>query len=103
MSSEFNEDYFKKLFNEIPVDVRTEAIAWLRNSIPPSVKEEIRESHKKYGPHNWIHKDEKFGHFFWGMGCRNALRTAGFTDDKFPGKNLDDYYVSLVEAAVIEG
>jgi hypothetical protein len=39
-------------------------------------------------------------HTFWGMGVRNALRSAGFGEREFAIGNLDNIYVQLVEEAV---
>lgn len=67
--------------------------------MPSDVVDEIKRAYTQHGRHNWIHSED-FGHFQWGMGCRNALRTAGFKDDQLPQHNWDDYYVQVVEAAV---
>lgn len=39
-------------------------------------------------------------HMGWGMGIRNALRGAGFSENDFGIQNLDNIYVPLVEEAV---
>lgn len=90
-------NYYDQKYAEIPHDYKLGAVQFLRDRLPEVQKQLIRELFQKDG-HDWIH-NEAFGHFYWGMGCRNQLRNAGFKDEKLPDGNLDDYYVSLVEAA----
>lgn len=40
-------------------------------------------------------------HFDWGMNVRNMLRGEGFKDEYLPTGNWDDYYVEVVEKAVL--
>lgn len=39
-------------------------------------------------------------HHFGGMQVRNILRQNGFKDDETPDKNLDDYYIQLLQYAL---
>jgi hypothetical protein len=40
-------------------------------------------------------------HMTWGMHVRNMLRAEGFGEDAFHIDNIDDFYVALVERAVV--
>jgi rhamnogalacturonyl hydrolase YesR len=81
---------------ELPDDFREGAVKLLREQIKN--KEEVREAIKTYGSHSWVVMNSI--HFQWGMSVRNMLRSYGFTDDKTPNKNLDDYYTAIIEEAM---
>jgi len=70
------------------------AVAFLRQHLA-AVAVDVREAIRK-DPEHWITPY----HFGWGMGVRNALRTAGFDEAYWPIWNLDDLYVALVERAL---
>jgi rhamnogalacturonyl hydrolase YesR len=88
--------HFHKLYLELPDDFREGAVKLLREQIKN--KEEVREAIKTYGSHSWVVMNSI--HFQWGMSVRNMLRSYGFTDDKTPNKNLDDYYTAIIEEAM---
>jgi hypothetical protein len=89
-------NHFHKLFEELPNDFREGAVKLLREQIKN--KDEIREAIKTHGSHSWVVMDGI--HFMWGMSVRNMLRSYGFTDDKTPTGNLDDYYTAIIEEAM---
>ena len=61
----------------------------------PSFREAIAAN-----PKDWWAKGG--WHFGQGMSIRNALRDAGFTEDKMSFDNWDDYYVEAIEDALNE-
>ena len=72
------------------------AVAFLKdftNNDKEKIKEAITED-----PDSWVAPL----HFYWGMGIRNALRTAGYDEKYFGINNLDDIYVYLIEDAVLK-
>ena len=48
-----------------------------------------------------IQKHEWGFHFTWGMAVRNLLRSGGFGEKELEVDNLDDYYVAIIEMAVM--
>jgi poly-D-alanine transfer protein DltD len=88
--------HFQKLYQGLSEDFREGAVKLLREQIKN--KDEIREAIKTHGSHSWIVMNGI--HFQWGMSVRNMLRSYGFTDDKTPTKNLDDYYTAIIEEAM---
>ena len=70
-------------------------VEFLKKEISDKDQEYIANEYKEKGS-SWIGE----GHFGWGMHIRNQLRSAGFTDDKLPEQNWDDYYIPVVEIAV---
>lgn len=93
--AEFQEFHEKK-WAELPDDVKTKAVTFLRSQFSEELKEDVR-ARIKADPIHWIGME----HFGWGMGVRNALRVEGnIKDDLLPSGNWDDYYIKAVEAAV---
>lgn len=71
------------------------AVAFLAGYFTPEVIAQIRQVVERKSP------DWPAGyHSCWGMGVRNALRTAGFGERELGVRNLDNVYVELVEEAV---
>jgi hypothetical protein len=79
---------------ELPNKFVNNCVTFLKLEIPEYAKDNIKIEYKK-DPIYWCVPY----HLNWGMGIRNSLRQAGFTDDLFPTNNLDDYYVRLIEIA----
>ena len=77
--------------------MRDKAVEFLRGWIGENIKPEIR-AQIKADPDGWSVPY----HFGWGMGIRNALRTAGFRESQLGVRNLDNVYVELVELALKE-
>lgn len=88
------DDFYKKKFEEIPPDFLKKSVEFLSGYFQEDMKVLIREAFAKEGS-GWLTSY----HFGWGMTVRNALRTAGLTDDSLPDKNWDDYYGLVVEIA----
>ena len=95
------------------------AILFLRDWLFPMEVRAIRILVEKHGHQHWVwhlHDEEiaelypqekKYAvllspHFGFGMQVRNALRRAGFGEQEFGVRSLDDVYVDLLEAAVQE-
>lgn len=99
---EFSAKYFEALFATLDPDKVDAAAHAMRKVLDTSgTTTEIRKAIKEYGRHEWIHNfSGGMGHFGWGMGARNWLRSAGYGEKYWPVDNLDDYYVSIVEYAV---
>jgi hypothetical protein len=92
-----NLDYFNQKLNEIPKDVLSKAVEFLKFSITEEDKDLIREKIDREGLVEWCYNI----HHNWGMNIRNALRSeAGLSDSLLPDKNWDDYYIQCVEIAV---
>ena len=86
----FNAENFAKLDPAL----RDAAVDMLREELSgnaAAIREKIAEN-----PQTWWAPY----HFMWGMAVRNLLRERGFGEEQFMVDNIDDYYVSLVEAAV---
>jgi hypothetical protein len=122
------DEFYTSAWNAVPEDLKAEGIAVLRREIKdPTFFHSISEGVRKYGLHEWdrhppfsVPVDVGNGetitypwHMSGGMGIRNLLRQGGVTDDRLPDnatdsyygegtnvKNLDDYYIQWLEAAV---
>jgi len=88
------EKFHDEKLAELPTKFVNNCVEFLKIDIPEYVKEDIKDEYKK-DPIHWCTPY----HLNWGMGVRNSLRQAGFTDDKLPTKNWDDYYVRIIEIA----
>lgn len=91
------QEFHNKMWAELDPDVRSRAIAVLKQEFPETVCARIREEYTKNSA-TWATKY----HFGWGMGVRNFLRsnpTDSIKDNELPSGNWDDYYVAAVEAA----
>jgi len=76
--------------------VAADAINYLRQVITPGEKLSI-QGEMAVDPQAWWAQY----HFTWGMHVRNMLRAEGFGEDDFHVNNIDDYYIALVERAVV--
>lgn len=81
-------------FNSLNPTTRDAAVAMLRVELE-TVKDDIRAKIAE-NPQTWWAPY----HFGWGMAVRNLLRRKGFGEKELGVGNIDDYYVSLVEAAL---
>jgi hypothetical protein len=79
--------------NKLDSDLKNSAVEYLKQNLQ---NKNYIAAAIKHDPEEWW----VTYHFFWGMGVRNLLREGGFTDDVMGG-NLDDFYVGLVEEALI--
>lgn len=87
--------YHKQKFLEIPEDIREEGAIFLSNYIDQDIKNDILKAQQREGS-QWAFPH----HHLWGMFIRNALRRAGFNDERLPDQNWDDYYIPLIEYAI---
>ena len=102
-----------------PAEMKQAAIAFLHEWLFPLEIGKIRALIKQHGPGEWIWhlhdkdivelypKEKKYAvmlspQFGFGMQVRNALRRAGFGEQKLGVQSLEDVYVALLEAAVEE-
>jgi len=89
---EFHEEKYKELND----GVKQRAIRVIREEIPTIVQDQIRMAILS-DPDEWSVPY----HFGWGMGVRNLLREKGILDNELPSGNWDDYYVAVVEDALV--
>lgn len=82
------------LYAAIPDDWKAQALAFLRRLLAEQAGD-LRRRHARDQEKWWAE-----GHFGWGMGVRNQLRSAGFGEDYFHVANLDDIYIQLIEEAL---
>ena len=80
---------------ELTQEQRDRAAKIILEAVPEGVQKLIRIAYS-VNPESWYAPY----HFSWGMALRNHLREKGFTDKEVPDRNLDDYYVALVEYAL---
>ncbi len=102
-----------------PVETKQAAILFLRVWLFPADVTKIRALIEKHGAQEWVWHlhDDKMAellpheqkvavllgpHFGFGMQVRNALRRAGFGEQKLGVSSLGEIYVALLEAAVQE-
>lgn len=88
----FNADECAK----IPPAIRAQAVIFLRGYFTADVCEQIIAAEKADPQEWWVGH-----HAFWGMGVRNALRSAGYGEKALGVDNLDDVYIGLIEEALI--
>ena len=79
---------------ELDPNKREEAVLYLKGLLREALPA-IREMEQQ-APQDW------WGpyHHGWGTAIRNALRTNGFGETSLGVKNLDDYYIALIEEAI---
>jgi hypothetical protein len=121
------DEFYDSVWAAVPDDLKAEGIAVLRREIKdPAFFHAVSEGIRQHGLREWdrhppFAAEIEVGgetmtypwHFGGGMGIRNLLRQGGVTDDRLPDnatdiyygegtnvKNLDDYYMQWLEAAV---
>lgn len=92
-------DRHQKTFNGLDADMRTGMVACIREAIPtdPVERQKWRDLLKKEPLTWWWHGH----HHGVGTAVRNLLRQKGF-DDSTVRMNLDDVWVPIFEAAVLD-
>ena len=88
--------YFDEKFDEIPTEIKEDAIEYLKKRLSVEDVESLRALRSESGESSW----SSAFHFGWGMGIRNELRNNVCSDDKLPDKNWDDYYVQLIDVVI---
>ncbi len=91
----------EELNERTPSMITTEekAVAYLRQFLTAEQRQRILETMQSRTREDWY----KINHIHFGLRIRNALRLAGFTDQSFGGKSLDDVYYGLLQKAVGDG
>ena len=91
--------YHTEQLGRIRPDKREAAIQFLMGyfSDAPDTVKQIQEAAEK-DPQTWWSSY----HLTWGMGVRNLLRRHGFGEKYLGVENLDDCYVGLISAALID-
>ena len=88
-------------FQQLDPELREEAVKFLRGHLEREA-DEIRSKIESHPEDWWARRDDGFSfHFSGGMAIRNLLRSNGFSEKDFGVDNLDDYYVAMVELAVM--
>ena len=85
----------RNIYDSLNPALRDKAIKFLRKLLTIKTKKEIKIAINN-NPEHWFTPY----HFGWGMTIRNKLREAGFGENDFEIKNIDDIYVELVEDAI---
>ena len=88
--------FSRNKLEELKPDIRDSAVQFLRGFFTEDIKAQIRDAEKSDPQTWWVEH-----HLWWGMGVRNTLRANGFGEEEFGVDNLDDYYIGLIEAAVL--
>ena len=87
------EAFHEVRFNELPPELVAICVDHIRQELPESTLQDIREQMAD-DPIHWCSPH----HFGWGMSMRNLLRDV-VADDELPSGNWDDYYVKIIEEA----
>lgn len=91
-------EFHQNKFTSLPANLRERMIARVKEVLHEEDLPKIRQAIAS-NPLSWWAPY----HFFFGMAIRNALREAKLGEHEFPFlQNLDDHWVSIVEAAVKE-
>jgi hypothetical protein len=96
-----SDKYFDDKYKELPSEVVGKAVRIFRDyfQTDPEAEKELKALIEEHGINNWQEAAPGF-HFSGGMFMRNLLRKNGVIDDMVPDKNLDDYYMQLIEASL---